>query len=53
MVGLEAAHFSQARNMLIPIERDANIAGAMKSIRIAEGSASREMTEKTFRPRGE
>jgi hypothetical protein len=42
-LGARPFTFSQAGNMLL-IERGATIAGAMKSIWIAEGKAAREMT---------
>jgi hypothetical protein len=45
--------FSQARGIVILIERGATIAWAMQSIRVAEGIAAREMTRETFRPQWE
>jgi len=36
--------------MVIPIERDATMAGGVKSIRVAEGAAARDMTGKSLRP---
>jgi hypothetical protein len=45
--------FSQACGIVILIERDATIAWAMQSIRVAEDIAAREMTRKAFRPQWE
>jgi len=50
MVWRETVHFPQARSMMIPVERGATIAGAVKSIRVAEGVAARDMAGKSFRP---
>jgi hypothetical protein len=52
MVWRETVHFSQARSMLMPIERGATFR-TMKFIRLAERRAASEMTGKTFRPQGD
>jgi hypothetical protein len=44
--------FFQAARALILIERSANISRAMKSTRIAEAIAAREMAGKVLRPQG-
>jgi hypothetical protein len=53
IVWRETVDFSQARGIVILIERGATIAWAMQSIRVAEGIAAREMTRKAFRPQWE
>jgi hypothetical protein len=53
MVGREIVHFSQAGNTLMLIKRGAAIAWVMKSIRVAEGAAPREIAGRTLRPQGE
>jgi hypothetical protein len=53
MVGRETVHFSEAHSIVNLIERGANIAWAMKSIRVAEGIAPREMPGKALRWRRE
>jgi hypothetical protein len=50
MVWRETVHFSQARSMVIPIVGGATIAGAVKSIRVAEDAAARDMAGKSLRP---
>jgi hypothetical protein len=46
-------HFSQARCIVMLIERGATIAWAVKSIRVAEGIAAREMVSNASKPQGE
>jgi hypothetical protein len=53
MAWRETVHFSQACKIVKPIECGVAIAGAMKSIRVAEGIAAREMASDAFRPQGE
>jgi hypothetical protein len=50
VVWRETVHFFQALEMVIPIERDATMAGGVKSIQVAEGAAARDRTSKSLRP---
>jgi hypothetical protein len=50
VVWRETVHFFQARAMVIAIERDATMAGGVKSIQVAEGAAARDRTSKSLRP---
>ena len=53
MVGRKTVHFSEAHSIVNLIERGANIAWAMKSIRVAAGIAARGMASNALRPQGE
>jgi hypothetical protein len=53
MVGRETVPFSQARNMLLLLERGAACSGAMKSVRVAEEIAARKMASEGLRAQGE
>lgn len=53
MIGGETVHFSLARNVLMLTEAGANIARAIRSIRVAEGIAAHELASKVSRPQGE
>jgi hypothetical protein len=49
MVWRETVHFPQARSMMIPVERGVTTAGAVKSIRVPEDAAARDIAGKSFR----
>jgi|HubBroStandDraft_1064217.scaffolds.fasta_scaffold770172_2 hypothetical protein len=49
MLWRKTVHLSQARSRLIPNEGGATIAGALESVRDAEGAAARDLAGKSFR----